>query len=168
MTPVKKGCAIAASVVIGLAALLYWPYRLETIVGIVSRNEAKCVVEAINHSGWAEHSIAPGISAESVKYPLQLFVFITDCPGVPDGRPFAAELIDPSGKVVARGLACSDAPTKDYPCRLEAPPIASLRGADRYIVRVVPARGAAPKDAVLRIESSAEWRSATFDALMSV
>lgn len=169
MTPVKKGCAIiAVSVPIGLMALLCWPYRMEIITGFVSRNETTCTVEAVNNSGWTSHSAVPGIDTESVKYPLEVSAFVTGCSGLPNGQPFSAELISPSGKVVARGLGCADAPGKDYPCQLDAPPIMSLRGSDRYIVRVVPVRGAAANEAEFRLESSVRWSNGIVDVLMSV
>jgi hypothetical protein len=161
----KRGCAaIAIGVVIGLAALLYLPYQHETITGVVSKNETRCDIEVTNNSGWTTRP-----AVERVRYPLDVFVFVTGCAGVSNGQPFSAELISAgSGKVIAQGLGCADAPKKGDPCLLEAPPIASLKDSDRYIVRVVRAKGDAASDAELRLGSSFTWRSLAFDALMSV
>src|SRR3978361_757662 len=98
-------------------AVLVWlwrPYRLETMQGFVSKNETGCRIEAANYSPWKSHPIGHGIDAEDITYPLEVYVFVTGCPAVPNGRPYAAELISlTSGKVVAHGLACANAPQED-------------------------------------------------------
>ncbi len=49
----KRGCAvIVIGVAVGLVALFCSPYHLETVEGLVSKNETRCVVRATNYSGW--------------------------------------------------------------------------------------------------------------------
>lgn len=166
----KRGCAtVALLVVLGLLIWLCWPYRLEEIESSVSRNETGCHIDTTSHGGWKSRSIGFGIEADEVAYPLEVYVFVTACPAVPNGRPYAAELISvTSGKVVARGLACANAPEENLPCRLQMPPVASLGGADRYIVRVLRAPGARVRRADLRLYVSQAWRSVVLDRVGGV
>ncbi|MES2045521.1 MAG: hypothetical protein V4475_16740 [Pseudomonadota bacterium] len=166
----KRGCAIVAILaVLGLLALFCWPYRLDTIESSVSRNQTGCHIDTTSHGGWKSRSIGPGIEAEEVAYPLEIYVFVTACPAVPNGRPYAAELVSvTSGKVVAHGLACANAPEEDLPCRLQMPPVASLAGADRYVVRVLGAHGAPVRRADLRLYVSHAWRSVVLDRVGGV
>jgi hypothetical protein len=166
----KRGCAgVAALVIIGLLVTLCWPYRSDNIESAASKNGTGCVVDVTNHSGWKSRSIGAGINADEVVYPLNVYVFVTDCPGVPHGRPYAVELRSAtSGKVVARGLACANAPEEDFPCRMEMSPIASLDGADRYVVRVQAMSGEPVRAVNLRLYVSHEWRSVVLDRLGSV
>lgn len=170
MRGVKRGCAgLAIMTMIGLLAVLCLPYRLETVEGAVSANETGCTVEVANYSGWKSRVIGPLIDAEDVAYPLQVYVFVTACSGVSKGRPYAAGVISvSSGKLVARGLACGNAPEADLPCRLEMPAVRSLEKSNRYVVRVLRAPGEAIRGANVRLHVSHEWRNVVLDAIGSV
>jgi len=167
---VNRGCAIVAILVaFGLLAPFCWRYRLDTIESAVSRNETGCHIDTTSNGGWKSRSIGPGIAAEEVAYPLDIRVFVTACPSAAGGKPYAAQLVSAtSGRVVARGLACGKAPEPDFPCRLEIPPLASLEGSDRYIVRVLRVPGEPVRRADLRLYVSHAWRSVLLDALGSV
>lgn len=166
----KRGCAVVATIAaLGPLALFCWPYRLDTVESSVSRNQTGCHVDTTSNGGWKSRSIVPGIEADEVAYPLEVYVFITACPAVPHGRPYAAELISAtSGKVIARGLACANAPEEDLPCRLEIPPVASLEGSDRYTVRLLRMPGETIRRADLRLYVSHSWRSVVLDTIGSV
>ncbi len=163
---VKLGC-MAASAAIGFAllVLLLMPYRLETVESIVSANGTGCAISTTSNGGWREE-----VGASRVAYPLDIFVFVDSCAGVPEGRPLSAELVSArSGKVIALGLSCSGAEhAEGYPCRLELPPLSTLAGHDRFRVRVVKAKGQEPGAAELQLFLKREWRSAVIDGIMSV
>lgn len=160
----RRGCVIAIVAGLALLAPFCWPYRLDAVESAASRNETGCHIDTTSHGGWKSRSIGLGIDAEEVAYPLEMYVFVTDCPAVPDGRPYAADLVSvATGKVIARGLACADAPEENFPCRLQMPPIASLSGSDRCVVRVLVARGAPVKHADVRLYVSHAWRSVVLD-----
>lgn len=165
----KRGCATVAIVaVLSMVAPFCWPYRLDEVASSVSRNGTGCVIDTTSHGGWQSRSIGFGVEAEEVAYPLEVYVFVTACPAVANGRPYAAELVSVAkGKVIARGLACANAPEEDFPCRLQMPRIASLAGSDRYIVRVLAAPGAPVRRADLRLYVSHDWRSVLLDRLGS-
>ncbi len=166
----RPGCAIVAIVAtLGLLTPFCWPYRLDQVESAVSHNQTGCLIDTTSHGGWKSRSIGAGIEAAEVAYPLVVYVFVTECPGVADGRPRAAELVSVvSGMVVAHGLACANAPEETFPCRLEMPPLAKLDGADRYIVRVQRAPGEKIRRADLRLYVSHTWRSVLLDTLGSV
>lgn len=166
----KPGCAIVAIIAtIGSLTLFCWPYRLDAIESSVSRNQSGCQIDTTSNGGWKSHSIAPGIDAEEVAYPLDVRVFVAACPATPNGRPYAVDLISvASGKVVARGLACANAPEDDFPCRLEMPPVASPEESGRYIVRIWRSPSEPAKLAELTLYVSHAWRSALLDRLGGV
>ena len=158
---------MAASAAIGVAllALLFWHYRLETVESTVSANETGCAISMTSNGGWREEGWT-----SRVAYPLEILVFVDNCVGVPEGRPYSASLVSVrSGKVVASGLSCSGTEhAEGYPCRLELPPLNTLAGQDRFRVRVVKAKGQNARTAELRLFLKREWRSAVIDGLMSV
>ena len=169
VTLARKGCAgLALAAIAAVLVFFSWPFRAESVVDTVSANTTGCVVEANNYSGWQTKLIAPGIHAEDVGYPLQIYVFVSGCSDLAAGKPYSVELISPvSGKLLARGLECGNAPSSEYPCRLEAPPV--LRSdPHRYIVRVARKAGEKPIDAELRLTLHHEWKIVVIEAMMSV
>lgn len=163
---VKRGClAGGATMCFALLALLFWHYRLETVESIVTANETGCAISMSSNGGWREE-----VRNSTVAYPLDIHVFVDKCPGVPEGRPYSAELVSVrSGKILASGLSCSGTEhAKDYPCRLEIPPLNTLVGQDHYRVRVLKVKGHKAKTAELQLLLKRQWRSLVFDALMSV
>lgn len=162
----KLGCVVTvAGVGVAVLALLAWPYRLETVESTVLANSTGCAVSTQSYGGWREKGWT-----SQVAYPLQIFVFVEDCAGAPQGRPYSAELKPvTSGKVIALGLSCSGTEhAEGYPCRLEMPPLTTLVGHDQTLVRVVKVRGQKPGAAEVRLFIKREWRSAVLDAIMSV
>jgi hypothetical protein len=172
MELVKRGCAVGcAAVAIAFLALLLWPYRLETIESLVSQNETGCSIFTTSVGGWNTEPMALGLKAERVAYPLDVRVFIVGCDGVPEGRPYSAELVCASaGAVITRGQSCADAgPAEGIRlCRLELPPLATLTGQDRYLVRVAKRRGDTPRTASIRLYLFRTWRSVVLAAIGSV
>ena len=167
----KRGCIVAAALaVLVLSVAFLWPYQAESIEGIVVENHTGCSIAVTSNGGWREEAVAPGITASRVAYPLEVIAFVDGCRGLSDERPYSAELVSSgSGQIVARGLSCAGADhSEGYPCRLEMPPIATLRGQDRYRVRVVRQAGHAPRTADIRLNLEREWRSVVWDALMPV
>lgn len=153
-----------------LCTFFVWPYRAESVEGVVSGHATTCDIGVTSNGGWRDEVIPPGILASRVAYPLKMIAFVEDCRGVPDGRPHATELVSvSSGKVVARGVSCAGVDhSEGYPCRLEMPPIAVLEGQDRYVVRVVRQAGDEPVTAQIQLILKREWRSVVYDALLSV
>jgi hypothetical protein len=165
----KLGCAAAGVLAIALLVLFAWPYRSEEIKGVVTANATACTISANSYGGWREEQLAAGVHVSRVAYPLKIYVFVDDCRGVPQSRPYSAQLISlHSGSIVARGLACGDHRERDLPCRIELPPLATLDGQDRYVVRVVRVPGAKADIAKLNLTLHREWRSVAFDTIMSV
>lgn len=159
---------VAILVALGLLAPFCWPYRLDTIAAVVAKNDTGCKIDVINNSGWKSRSIFGGIDVEEVAYPLQANVFLEGCPRVPNGRPYAAELISvATGKVISRGLACANAPEETYPCRLEMPPVIAPEEEGRYIVRIRRSSDAPSRDAGLGLRTAREWRSVLLDTIGS-
>lgn len=161
-----RGCIVtSAAIGVVLLALLTWHNRLETIESTVSANGTGCSISTGSYGGWRN-----GVLESPVAYPLKIYVFVHDCPGLPEGRPYSATLVSAqSGKVVASGLSCADsAHAEGYPCRLELPPLDKLAGQDRYRVRVVKTKGQKASTAELQLFIKSEWRSVAYDALLSV
>jgi len=162
----RRGC-IAAIAAIGfpLLALLLWHYRLETVESTVSANETSCSISTTSNGGWREE-----VWTSRVAYPLDIRVFVDNCSGVPDGRPYSAALVSlRSGKVIASGLSCSGTEhAEGYPCWLELPPLNTLAGQDRFRVRVFKSQGQKAGTAELRLFLKREWRSVVIDGIMSV
>ena len=158
---------MAASAGIGFAllVLLLWQYRLETVESTVSANETGCAISTTSNGGWRE-----GIWTTRVAYPLDVYVFVDNCAGAPEGRPYSAALISmKSGKVIASGLSCSGGEHAERnPCRLELPPLNTLAGQDRFRVRVSRNKGQHAGIADLRLFLKREWRSVVIDVLLSV
>jgi hypothetical protein len=156
---------VGASIIVALLVLLTWPYQLETIESTVSANGTGCAISTTSNGGWHEE-----VGASRVAYPLDMLVFVDNCAGAPQGRPHAAELVFvPTGKVIALGQSCARAePSEDYPCRLELPPLPSLAGQDRYLVRVTRSEGGRETTAEMQLFLKREWRSAIFDIILSV
>jgi len=160
---------VAGVLAIALLVLFAWPYRLEEIKGVVSANSTACTISANSYGGWREEQLVAGVHASRVAYPLKIYVFVDECSGAPQGRPYSAQLISlNSGKTVARGLACGDHRERDLPCRMEMPSLATLDRQDRYAVRVVRVEGAKAGIAKLDLTIRREWRSVAFAAVMSV
>jgi hypothetical protein len=163
---VKRGC-IFASVAIGvvLLALLSRPYRLETVESIVSANGTGCSISTTSNGGWRKEAWTTRVA-----YPLDLRVFVDNCAGVPEGRPYSATLVSVrSGTVIASGLSCSGTEhAEGYPCRLKLPPLDTLAGQDRFRVRVLKTKGNDAGTAELQLFLKHEWRSGVIDGIMSV
>ena len=157
--------AIGAATCIALLVLLLWPYQLETVESAVTANATGCTISTTSNGGWREEA-----EAARVAYPLDIRVFVDGCSDVPEGRPHSAELVSPSsGKIMALGLSCSGAGHAErYPCRLELPPLDTLAGHNRFIVRVVKAKGQKAGTAELRLILKREWRSIVIDRILSV
>ena len=163
------GVAIILFAAIGMLALFLWPYRAEDIEVQIIRNATGCQVRGLNYSGWNDRTLAPGIRASDVVFPLKMNIFIEGCAGTPGGIPYAATLVSAaSGLDLAQGSACGNTSQNDLPCRLEAPPIVSLQTERDLIVRVVVKPGEPPREARLRLSAQRRWRSVVIDALMSV
>lgn len=166
---VSLGCGgIALLTVLAIIMFLCWPLRSEDVVGEVSRNDTGCTVEALNRGGWEYKLLLPGIHASDLKEPLNVYVFVSQCAGLPGGKPYAAQLLAAaSGRVIARGLECAGAPASHLPCRLEATPLRRSDPLD-FIVRVERVRGEKPVDAHLRVILKRKWESVVISAMMSV
>lgn len=164
------GCTVAAGLIAAAALLFFtWPYRLQTVVGLVSHNDTGCTIAVNQISDWQEGVIAPGLSTTSLKFPLTVWVFADACGGLPAGRPYAADLIAvDTGKVIATSKSCAIRVESDFPCRLEAPPIAAGAPLPRYILRVVRKQGEAARRAEIDVTTPRQWRSGVLDAIMSV
>jgi len=161
----KRGCMASAGIGFALLLLLLWPYRLETVESTMSANETGCVISTTSNGGWRER-----IGVSRVAYPLDIRVFVGDCAGTLEGRPYSATLLSiQSGKVVASGRSCSEGEHADrYPCRLELPPLNTLTGQDRFRVRVTRNKGQDGGVAELRLFLKREWRSGVIDGIISV
>jgi len=165
----KWGCATTAVILaIAFLAFFSWPYRAESIEGVVVANSTACKIWTTSNGGWREEAIAPGIHASRVAYPLDVRIFVTECRGVAQGRPYSTELVSlNSGRVVARGLSCAAVNhVEDGLCRLELPPLAALDGRDRFIVRVARTAGGIPGTAEVHLVLQREWRSVVIDGMM--
>ncbi len=163
------GCAITVLAAIGLLACVLWPYRAEEVEAQTNENKTGCQIRALNYSGWNDRPLAPGIRANHVVLPLKINIFIDGCAGTPGKIPYTATLVSAaSGHELAQGTACGNAPENDLPCRLEAPPIASLQAERDMIVRVVVRPGQPAREARIRFSVQRKWRSVVIDALMSV
>ena len=171
MNHAKSGCIFGlAAVAMALVGVLLWPYRSESIESAVSANQTGCAISSTSNGGWREDVAAPAIGTSRVAYPLSIIVFVNSCRGVPDGKPYSADLLSASsGKVIAQGVSCAGAiAAKAYPCRLELPPLASLERQDTYLVRVAKADGERVRTAKVRLYRQTRWRSLAVDAMMSV
>lgn len=171
MKLVKRGCIFSlVAVPTALLAFFFWPYRAETIESNISANKTNCSISMTSNGGWKDEMYLPGIGASRVAYPLAIRVFIDECRGMPEGRPYSVDLVSlPSGKVVAQGMYCAgNNHSEDHPCQLELPPLASLTDKDRYLVRVRKAAGEKVGTANLQLSLEREWRSVVIDAMMSV
>lgn len=160
------GCAIpAAMLLVSLLACLLWPYRAQTVVGVVAENHTPCAVKVNQISGWKRLDIGPYVHSEDLAYPLRVVVF----PTCGDEPPFSARLspITP-GDGIVESVDCGNTPTPDGHCRLEASPITSRSAAHSYIVRIVRRRGEAPVDFRLDVTTPYAWRSVVIDAILSV
>lgn len=169
----KAGVALLVVVALYLLCLLIfffsWPYRLERPAAEVSENTSGCKFSIAQVSGLQTRRIAPLIDAEDVAYPLDVSVFIHDCAGLSDGRPYAARLFSAgSGNVIAEGLACGGARESDNDCRLEPPLIASRSASHRFVIQIVRTRGETPRKVDLEITTPHRWRSVVIDGIMSV
>jgi hypothetical protein len=162
----KRGCALVGVSAVIIVTLLLGPYQAESIESVTSANETGCTISTTSNGGWRT-----GFMASRVAYPLNIVAFVDNCPNVSGGKPYSSELVSlSSGKVIARGQACADdrgAP-EEYPCRLELPPLATLRGKERYVVRVVRTAALGSSTAEIRLFLKREWRIAVWDAILSV
>jgi len=161
----KRGCAFAGVFVVIAVTLLLGPYQAESIESATSANETGCTISTTSNGGWRA-----GFMASRVAYPLSIIAFVDNCPNVAKGKPYYAELVSSSsGKVIARGQACANdrgAP-EEYPCRLELPPLATLSGKERYVVRVARSAALGSSTAEIRLFLKRKWRLAVWDAILS-
>jgi hypothetical protein len=168
---VKRGCILSLAAIFAASlAFFLWPYRAETIESTVSVNKTDCSISMTSNGGWKNEMYIPGIKASRVAYPLDVRVFVDGCRGVPEGRPYSADLVSlSSGKVIAQGMYCAGTShSEGYPCQLELPPLGSLTEQGRYIVRVRKAEIEKVATASLQLYLKTEWRSVVIDGMMSV
>lgn len=156
---------VIAGIGLALLLLLLGPYRLETVESTVSENETGCTISTTSNGGWRER-----VGASQVAYPVDIRVFVDNCAGSLEGRPYSATLLSmQSGKVVASGRSCSGGEhAEGYPCQLALPPLNTLTGQDRFRVWVSRYKGQDGRFAELRLFVKSEWRSVVIDGLMSV
>jgi hypothetical protein len=161
------GCISASMFALVVVLFFVWPYRLETVSAVVGANLTGCTIDASQVSDWHERTLLPLVHASDQADPLQVFLFVDACPGQPAGKPFAVELRAPNGKLLAAGIACGAAGRSEYPCRIEAPPIARA-GDHHFTVRIIRSHVGIAVDVPIEVKTAYEWRSVVWEGMMSV
>lgn len=163
----RKALAGCGLLLIGSAALVVAPYRSERVFAQVHDNPTGCQIRAYNSSGWKLGLSDLGIPGERFEDPLLANVAIYDCPGIDDGTPASMIVIAPGG---LREEACEE-PRRpgDNGCSIRLrtpPPEGGAPQRYRLLIQLRPNEASQAVDIDVRRQDG--WRSATFDALMSV
>lgn len=145
-------------------------YRLEEVSRTITHAPSGCEI-GVNQAGdWKSEMTAFGLPAENLEYPLKVMIFVEHCPGVPNGEPYALQLMRrPSGQPIAAGLDCGNLlQSSQGLCRIEVPPIPTRADPHQFVLKIVRTKGERPEEVHVRVILTRQWRSIAWDGMMSV